>query len=299
MTKHRIAPALNVLLLIALLLASCGGVPRLSTPTPVVIPSPTAQPLALPPALVETDPPENSVLGDLTPVTFYFNQAMNKPSVESSISGFPPGVFTWTDEATAVFTPSQPYAPNSTLKVSIAASVRSATGFGLLAPVDLTYSVADYLRAANLLPKPDAKDVEVDSAIVASFNQPVVALGVEASAQPAAFTVSPSVPGRGEWINTSTYIFYPDPAMGGGTDYTVSLNADLRTVTGVGLDGSVQNSWAFTTSRPRVVLLEPSSEKPIPVEPEIKLTFNQPMDPDSVQTNFLFSGTEGPVNGKF
>ena len=36
----------------------------------------------------------------------------------------------------------------------------------------------------------------------------------------------------------------------------------------------------------------------LPLDPEIKLTFNQPMDTESVESNFSFSGTEGKVNGK-
>jgi uncharacterized protein YfaS (alpha-2-macroglobulin family) len=301
MMKRRAIPVLNYFLLIALILTSCSGLPVLPTtppPTPA-LPTPTTFVQALPPALIETDPPAGSVLGHLSPVTFYFNQPMNKPSVEASISGFPAGVFTWTDEATAVFTPSQPHQPNSRLKISIANSIQSATGFGLAEPIHLSYSIADYLRVTNLLPKVNASDVDVDAAIVASFNQPVVALGSDASSQPAAFSVSPSVQGRGEWINTSTYIFHPETSMAGGTGYTVSLNTDLKTVTGVGLDGGVENSWSFTTSRPRVVLLEPSTASPIPLDPEIKLTFNQPMDADSVRANFLFSGTEGTLNGAF
>ena len=296
--KRRVIPALNWLLLVSLILTSCGGLPSLSTPTPA-IPTPTEFLQAVPPALIETEPPAGSVIGHLSPITFYFNQVMNKSSVESSISGFPAGVFTWTDEATVVFTPSESYPPNSKLKISIATAVQSVTGFGLAEPIDLTYPVADYLRATNLLPKVDAEDVHVDAAIVASFNQPVVPLGVDASSQPAAFTVSPSVKGKGEWVNTSTFIFYPQSSMAGGTEYTVSLNADLKTVTGVGLNGSVQNSWSFTTSRPRVVLVEPSTESPISLDAEIKLTFNQPMDADSVRTNFQFSGTEGKLTGKF
>ncbi|MCK7483300.1 MAG: hypothetical protein M0C28_44315 [Candidatus Moduliflexus flocculans] len=46
----------------------------------------------------------------------------------------------------------------------------------------------------------------------------------------------PSVEGRGEWINTSTYIFHPETAMLGGTEYTVSMSEDLKTGSGVGLD---------------------------------------------------------------
>ncbi|MFT3890368.1 MAG: Ig-like domain-containing protein [Anaerolineales bacterium] len=297
MMKRRVVPVLNWLLLLSLILTSCSGLPTLSTPTPA-IPTPTEFLQAVPPALIETDPPAGSVIGHLSPITFYFNQVMNKQSVEISISGFPAGAFTWTDEATVIFTPSEQYPPNSKLKLSIANSIQSVTGFGLAEPIDLTYSVSDYLRATNLLPKVDAKDVNVDAAIVTSFNQPVVPLGADQSSLPAAFSIQPSVQGSGEWINTSTYIFYPKTSMAGGTDYTVSLNPALKTVTGVGLDGGVQNSWNFTTSRPRVVTVEPSTETPIPLDPEIKLTFNQPMDEESVRANFQFSGTAGKLGGK-
>jgi hypothetical protein len=300
MTKRRVTLSLNWFLLLALVLASCNGLPApiVSTATPA-IPTPTAFQQSLPPALVETDPPPGSVIGHQSPITFYFNQAVDKTSAESALTGLPAGTFTWNDDATLVFTPTQSYQPDAPLNFSIANSMQSANGFGLAAPIDLAFTVADYLHPTNFLPKPDAEDVNVDAAIVASFNQPVVALGGDSSAQPAAFTIQPPAKGRAEWINTSTYIFYPDPAMAGGTQYTVSLNPELKTVTGIGLQGTEQPDWKFTTSKPRVVSLEPSIMGLLPLEPEIKLTFNQPMDTQSVESNFSFSGPEGAVNGKF
>jgi uncharacterized protein YfaS (alpha-2-macroglobulin family) len=239
------------------------------------------------------------VIGHQSPITFYFNQAVNKSSAESALTGLPAGTFTWNDDATLVFTPTEPYPPNSTLKFSIANSLQSANGFRLAAPLELSFPVTDYLRVTNFLPKPDAEDVNVAAAIVASFNQPVVALGADSADQPSAFTLQPSVKGRGEWINTSTYIFYPEPAMAGGTEYTVGLNPDLKTVTGVGLEGGKQPDWKFTTSMPRVVQLEPSNEELLPLTPEIKLTFNQPMDTQSVEASFAFTGTTGKLDGEF
>ncbi len=172
---------------------------------------------------------------------------------------------------------------------------------GWLPPSTLPSQLQIICAPTNFLPKPDAEDINVDAAIVVSFNQPVVALGGDSSSQPAAFSIQPPVKGRGEWINTSTYIFYPDPAMAGGTQYTVGLNPDLKTVTGVGFPegGTEQPAWKFTTSKPRVVTLEPSIMELLPLDPEIKLMFNQPMDTESVESNFSFSGTEGKVNGKF
>ncbi|MGZ9221132.1 MAG: Ig-like domain-containing protein [Anaerolineales bacterium] len=298
MTKRPFLLIVNGFLLLTLILASCTGLPSISTPTPA-IPTPTSFQQSLPPALVETDPPPGSVLGHGSTITFYFNQAVDKASVESALSGVPAGSFTWNDSATVVFAPAQPYQPNSKLNITFANSLQSANGFKINEPVELSFTVADHLRATNFLPKEGAEDVNVDAAIAVSFNQPVVALGTDASDQPSAFRIEPSVSGRGEWINTSTYIFYSEQSMAGGTEYTVTLDQGLKTVTGVGLEGSGQPTWSFTTSRPRVVTLEPSGEQLLSLEPEIKLTFNQPMDAGSVESNFRFSGNEGTLDGDF
>ncbi|HEX9840986.1 MAG TPA: Ig-like domain-containing protein, partial [Anaerolineales bacterium] len=300
MTKRPFLLILNGFLLLTLILASCTGLPSLSTPTPA-IPTPTSFQQSLPPALVETDPPPGSMLGHGSPITFYFNQAVNKASVESALGGLPAGTFTWNDVATLVFTPTQPYQPNTTLKLTIANSMQSVNGFTLDEPIELSFPVADELRATNFLPQEGAEDVNVDAAIAVSFNQPVVALGTDSSDHPSAFSIDPAVSGRGEWINTSTYIFYPEQSMAGGTEYTVSLDQSLKTVTGVGFPGagSGQSTWSFTTSRPRVVTLEPSGEQLLPIEPQIKLTFNQPMDAESVESSFRFSGNEGTLDGDF
>ena len=65
------------------------------------------------------------------------------------------------------------------------------------------------------------------------------------------------------------------------------------------MDTNVVTEWKFTTSRPRVVSLEPASIRSSPLDPQIKLTFNQPMDAVSVESNFEFNGTEGKVKGDF
>lgn len=300
--KHRYFRSILCSIFIAAILSSCAGIPvpipGLETPTPI-LPTPTAFQQALPPRLVETDPPPTTVIGHLSPITFYFNEPMNKPSVESAFRGLPQGTFTWNDEATLVFNPTQPYQPNSELELTIASSIKSATGFGIQEPVHLSFKVADYLRAVNVLPAQEAADVDVQSAVVVSFNQPVVPLGAETSSLPSAFSLFPAAPGSGEWINTSTYIFYPEPALAGGTEYSLQLNPDLKTDSGVSLEESAVSEWTFTTARPSVITVEPPADHFIPLDPQIELTFNQPMNTASVEANFLFSGTEGSLNGTF
>src|SRR5215216_5840252 len=300
--KQRYFRSILCSIFIIALLSSCAGlpipIPVLSTSTPV-IPTPTAYQQALPPRLIETDPPMDTVIGQESPITFYFNQAMNKPSVESALRGLPEGTYTWNDEATLFFDPSQPYPPDSKLNLTIASSIQSANGFGFQDAINLSFTVAGFLRATNVLPKESAEDVDVESAVAVSFNQPVVPLGGDNSSLPAAFSLQPSAKGYSKWINTSTFVFYPEPALAGGTEYTLRLNPDLKTETGVGLEAGAQSEWKFTTARPRVVSSEPASDQKIPLDPQIKLTFNQPMDTGSVESNFAFSGTEGAVKGTF
>ena len=157
MTKRRFLLTLNCLILISLILTACAGAPTIPLPD-FLAPTPTTasatttvaqQQAAFPPALVETYPPFNSVLGHSSPIIFYFNQDMNKTSVESAFSGLPAGIFTWNDEATLVFTPTAAYPPNSKIKIAIANTIQSATGFGLTEPLEFSFAVADYLRATN------------------------------------------------------------------------------------------------------------------------------------------------------
>src|SRR5512143_2139463 len=137
MTNRRATLLLNCFLLLALLLAACSGLPGFGTPTPAV-PTPTSFQQSLPPALVETDPPLGSMIGQQAPITFYFNEAVNRPSAETALAGLPAGEFDWKDDATLVFTPTQPYTPDSLLSFSIASSLQSLNGIGIAAPIELS-----------------------------------------------------------------------------------------------------------------------------------------------------------------
>ena len=211
--------------------------PGAGTPAPEaeeVEPIGTAQ--TLPPALVETDPPVGAQLSLSSSITFYFNQPMQAASVEAAITGTPAlsGSFTWPDEATLVFTPDVPFTPETDLALTIAASAQSSQGMSMLEPVSLTYTTSSYLRLAQQLPEMASQDVDPASAVVAAFNRPVVTLGADPATLPAAFTIQPAAAGSGEWLNTSTYIFYPEPALAGGVAYQVSVNPDLMAKAGSG-----------------------------------------------------------------
>jgi uncharacterized protein YfaS (alpha-2-macroglobulin family) len=251
---------------------------------------------------VENDPPLGSELPLSGPITLYFNQPMDRASVEASFRQqlAMSGTFTWIDDLTLVFYPDAPLEPAADFKVSLTSEVRAANGLGLLQPVSFGYRTVDYLRPVQVLPRRGAQDTDPTSAVVVAFNYPVVPLGADQAGLPAAFTLQPSAPGRGEWLNTSTYIFYPEPALGSGREYTVRLNPDLR-----GTDGSPLESlspWSFSTTQPRLESVEPGGKNyftpysgVLNLDSNFWLTFNQPMDPASLEANLRLLDPAGNI----
>lgn len=255
----------------------------------------------LSPALVETTPMPGSEIPVAGEITFYFNQAMDKSSVETAIKGSPAlnGTFRWTDDATLVFSPAQPWPQNTDLTISLESAALSADGLAMEAPVDLKFSTADYLRLTQGLPEAETLEIAPGSAIVAAFNQPVVALGPDTGDSPAGFTLEPAAEGQGEWLNTSTYIFYPSPALSGGQTYQVTINPDLHSTDGSPLESAT--GWTFTTLLPGYVGYVPEQGAlHVRLDAPVVVQFNQGMDRESVEQAFRMVDDQGQnVNGAF
>lgn len=285
----------GIVILLVIMACSLPGQALRSTPTP----GPEKR-NPQPPSLVEMDPPAGSQISGRAPLTFYFSEPMERASVESALTSQPAlaGRFTWSDDSTVVFTPDQPLPFATDLTFILAATVKAANGLALTEPVTLTYRTIEALALTQTLPESGASSVVATSAVVAAFNQPVVALGADSASLPAGFTLEPQTTGKGEWLNTSTYIFYPDPALAGGVTYSARMNSNLTATSGSRLESA--QSWSFTVAMPKVLSLEPSSELLLPLDAALKLSFNQPMEPASVEANFSFSGSDGtPVAGAF
>ena len=279
--------------------------PPVSLPTALpTLPMPTPHPQ--PPGIVESNPPPGAELPLEGPLTLYFNQPMQRTSVEAALSLTPtqPGSFTWQDDATLVFSPSRPLSPQSELVLTLDTGAKATNGLALLQPVSLQYRTAGYLHLAQALPEPGAYDVDPSSAVVVTFNRPVVALGGEPGEGPAAFSIEPQPQGRGEWINTSTYAFYPDPPLEGGRTYNIRLNEDLHSLDGSPLEIVDEplrpaNEWSFITASPRVAAVSPIHDgSDISLDATFVITFNQSMDSQSVAANFnLLQDGKLPVPG--
>lgn len=294
---------LFILSFILILSLACSlNLPGAPTATPPA-PSPTPTALPLPPAIIETVPPPGSQIGLQSPLAIYFSEPMERASVEAAFrspnaSQF---LFQWLDDATLQITPAQPFLADDRIEITLGVGAKTAKGLALPREVTLSYRTPGLLTVSQVLPAPQAQSVTPDSAVVVAFNQPVVPLGADSASLPAGFTLEPAASGRGEWLNTSTYIFYPDPSLSGGVDYTVRVNPSLKSTAGTPLDPSTPNlAWSFQTALPEVLEISPQSGDFIGIDARIDVTFNQPMDAASVEAAFALRGPEGSkVPGTF
>ena len=128
----------------------------------------------LPPALVEVDPLPRSVLSPGTTPLFYFNQPMDRASVEAALQLQPvlPVHFEWLDDATLRLIPDSAPETGSDLLVTIATTARAANGQALGEPVQITYAAPGDLRLVERLPVPGGADVNPSSALVATLAMP-------------------------------------------------------------------------------------------------------------------------------
>ncbi|TLN27510.1 hypothetical protein FDZ74_01265, partial [bacterium] len=292
-------------MVLVLLLSSGCNLPN-TTPTPTV--APTESPLALtalakplPAAVVETDPlPESSLAADGA-LTVYFNQSMDRASVEAALHTTPPlnGKFDWPDDSTVRFTPDQPLPAGTAVTLIVNDAAKASNGLPMSESVSYEFQTSPDLAVTERLPRPESTAVDSTSAIVASFNLPVAALS-ESNSEPLPFSIEPAVEGSGEWVNTSTYIFYPQPALQGGVTYTVTLDGGLKSQAGSGFTPDAELAWSFTTATPGLANLEPAGGSEIGLDQEFKLTFNQPVDRASIEGAFQFAPDGGSaIAGSF
>lgn len=122
--------------------------------------------------------------------------------------------------------------------------------------------------------------------IVAQFNHPVVPLvSVDNQKQlPQPLTITPTVKGEGEWLNTSTYVFKPAEDLEPSTQYSVSVTPGLKDVMGGVLSS---HTWSFTSAKPAVSGTYPAENAQfVGTSMPITVTFNQAMDRASVESRF-------------
>jgi len=289
----------SILMIIAVT-ASCTG----PTPTPTEVTGPTPKPrVAFAPIVADHYPN----IGDELPaaggaIDVYFDQAMDQATVEAALIVSPSvaGSVTWLDDATLRFLPTAELERASRYTVTIGAQAKSQVGLEMGTPFSFNADTVGFLEVTQVLPAPDTTEVDVSAAITLLFNRPVVPLGLSGDAanlpNPVAF--DPPLEGKGEWLNTSIYVFRPAKAMSGSTQYTGRVKAGLTDSTG----GLLKEDfvWSFATLAPKVTTSEPFlGALDVTLKQPLLITFNQAMDRASTERAFSLATGDSRATGSF
>lgn len=261
---------------------------------------------ALPLTLVDSLPAGGAELSDAEAIVLYFSAPVDCASAEAALVFEPAldGAITCDEaEASVTFTPSEAFVRGANYTLTIGTDLRGQDGELLAEPATIEWSTLGYLEVAEVLPAPDTGQVAADAVITVIFNRPVVPLvGLEdRDSLPDPLQFDPAAQGDGEWLNTSIYVFRPDPAMAGGTEYTITVDADLTSADGATM--AAPYSWSFTTAAPRVASVLPTDmSSAVELDEPIQVTFNQAVEQGSAEEAFYLRPSEsegGTVPGSF
>ncbi len=334
-SRRRVPPSILYLLstILILLISACtlGDSTAAQTPgdAPIVAISPTPTPTSPPPpptvaytpvpsetispVIVQRYPRRGEEFKPDGTIELIFDRAMNQAATAGAFTlhqaAEPPrpveGQITWPDERTMHFTPGQPLERAAVYDVALTQAAVAADGAPLKEPFTFRFSTTGYLEVAQIVPADGTTDVETNATITVMFNRPVVALTSleEAANFPQPVNFEPAISGKGEWLNTSIYVFIPDKPLAGGATYQATVKAGLTDAAGQTLLAN-DFSWSFTTQPPEVVFVSPNDGQTlVPIETTVQVQFNQPVDSSSAQAKFsmqaggLFGG--GSVSGQF
>jgi alpha-2-macroglobulin len=273
--------------------------------TATLVPTATPALPPLPPVLVTRAPDRGEEQPVTSPVVLTFNEPMDRTSVESAFQVSPAvqGSLRWDDDKTVRFVPEgSGFARDANYEVKVTESAKAQNGLALQMPISIRFKAVGFLEVSQVLPQKDTQDVAPDAVITVMFNRPVVPL-VAVSEQdklPKPLTFDPPATGRGEWLNTSIYVFHPD-GLTPGTTYTAKVAAGLQDVSGAVLQKDF--SWSFSVRPPLVVKTLPGNqERYVDLTVPISVTFNQPMDHTSAQAAFSLragNATGEKIQGTF
>ncbi len=299
------------LILITVLAAGCDALPfGLPSLRPTASPMPTVTSEATPPTTVLPEGPYAPVVVEHIPLTgemvlpttdivVRFDQSMDRSSVESSLRVFPDveGDLIWQDDTTILLRP-KTLSAATRYRVSIGPEARSLDGLLLATELSFAFSTVPSITVTRVNPSNGSFDMRIDAPVLVAFNQPVVpanCAGQVAKADcpvlPLAF--SPAAIGDGLWVNTSLYRYTPLSGWAAGITYSVTLGSGFKSVAG---DLVSSYSWSFGTAAPAIQTKQPESgQKNVPLDADIRIAFNTPMDEEVTAGVFSLRNADGAI----
>ncbi|HET7174850.1 MAG TPA: Ig-like domain-containing protein [Gammaproteobacteria bacterium] len=255
----------------------------------------------------------NGVYGGV--VVAFFTDAMDPDTInpENFLVQGPGGDLPGTVEyigLSAVFLPSQPFAPDTHYTATLTTGVKDMTGQPLTKPVSWTFETphvsiltGQSTTVATVAPSNMSTGVTLDSEVTVTFSQTMD----PATITPNSFRlIDPSgspVAGTVQYSGLSA-TFVPASPLQPDTTYQVVVSASAASLSGVPMDSAYH--WSFTTGSessnvpPVVQFTTPlAGDTSVALNDSILVAFDEPMDPLSLTTStFTVDTADGmPVSG--
>ncbi|MCJ7530296.1 MAG: Ig-like domain-containing protein, partial [Anaerolineales bacterium] len=284
----------------------CGGK---ATPTPSAKPTGQVEKIdsgaPIAPQVIKQKPVKGEELPVSGSIEISFDQPMDQaatgaawqlrgPVTEKEKGEIVVGETSWPTSSTLRFTPSQALRIGAAYVGTLTTATSSAAGLTLPEALTFEFTTLGELQVSQVFPADKASDVENGAVITVMFNRPVVPLVIseEQAKLPQPLILSPKVSGKGEWLNTSIYIFHPDRPFKGTTTYTAKIAAGLTDPIGASLVKDYK--WEFTIAAPSIaefqlpdLVTNPENNYAnVPLDQAFSILFRQPMDQTSVKAAF-------------
>ena len=310
MNNKKLLRGLGVLVILALAFALSKSIFFDSAPLSI-----EAQPTG--PRVIAQNPIEGQRLDLSSPIEITFDRDMDTAKTGAAFSLLSPdgetvsGKGTWSDARTFIFAPGAALESGAVYTATFSTQASTTDGISPEENIELEFKTVEALAVAQVFPAQDTQDVDLTSSITVIFNHPVVPVAIveEQSKHPQPLEFTPAVKGKGEWVNSSVYVFQPEEILLSGTSYQVRVDAGLKDTLGNSLGESY--SWQFNTRAPSIYNFalkdgeqNPSEEvKDVPLDQVFIVTFNQPMDQKSTEDAVSIVNRETsaafPVNFKW
>ncbi|HKZ87386.1 MAG TPA: Ig-like domain-containing protein [Anaerolineae bacterium] len=278
-------------------------IPSALPPRPIVGYTPVPDGI-ISPVVIQRSPETGQEQPPESPIELVFDRPMNRASVESAFQMYPAvaGTFNWINDRIVQFQPSAELARAGIYDVVVDQGAQDTDGAPLNQAYQFRFAAAGYLEVAQVIPAPGAADVDPsDTLVTIIFNRPVVPLTSlqEQARLPQPFKLTDGsgveIAGKGEWLNTSIFIFRASGPLAGGVTYTGRI-FDLTDTDGNPMQSDF--AWTFSTAPPEVVWVTPAENASlVPIETAITVQFNQPVDPESARSRFGLVAQSGQTIG--
>ena len=257
------------------------------------------------PQVIAQNPIEGQRLTLEPSIQFTFDRDMDKAATEKAFSllsnGEPvPGQLTWLDTRTFSFSPDSKLTPATEYMAVITTSAIAKDGTSPEEEIKIEFMTVETLSVSQVFPAPDTQEVDLNSTITVIFNHPVVPLNIveEQDKLPQPLKFTPAINGKGEWVNSSVYVFQPEELLTSGTSYQVRVDPKLQDT----LENTLGESyiWQFDTRKPIIYnfALKDGEQNPpgdvynMRLDQSFIVSFEQPMDRKSTEAAFKIINRE-------